>query len=518
MANYIVRPTSYLSGNGYATTNATSNADMASKLGDNSDLTTVVHTSTSATQYRFALGAPTIPSDEYVCRIGQSLRWKGGGDSGSGAAYIGVSVYRSTDPNPSGYSSVQSNGSLSFITTEVGQVIAPWTAAEVAALRLAWYDGRNTFDGAMPTVTTADLWATIYTIKKASVSVANQGSTQSYPVIATTTTATIDWESTSYDWQQWRKIRTEVQIESGGTGAGTGTLIASGYTETLFTATGSQTVNVTLGSAVPNGTYNIYARTIRFREDNTSGTDTTSAWTTAATLTQNITPPSTPTFSVTADQVNDRATISVTPVSSAGFTSPIIEVQRSSDGGTTWTAIRGSSIAGTFGSAATLYDYELPRGVLTAYRARITATYTGGLINSSAWTTPSSITITVADWNMKVPETPSLNVLDVQVIDKPTEELTEDLGVFRPLDRRYPIVVAGSLGGYDGDLLISTSTSTEWTNLKAILEAQKVIYLESAFGWAKYIRITSGARVTLLGSATSPRRQVAISYVEVAAP
>jgi hypothetical protein len=145
--------------------------------------------------------------------------------------------------------------------------------------------------------------------------------------------------------------------------------------------------------------------------------------------------------------------------------------------------------------------------------------YSVGYPTSSAFVNSSSATVTLnAEWAIKSPTTPALNVNAVEVVDTPTEELTEDLGVFRPLDRRYPVVVAGQLGGYDGTLCIYTTTSAEWTAIRGLLESQQVLYLESGFGWSKYIRLVSGARVEIMGTTNAPRRKIEVSYVEVSAP
>lgn len=656
MAQYIVRPSSAVSGFIGGGTSPSTTATVVTNLSDNSDATTVTKSGTSPTFWRFNLAAPTIPSDEYVCRVGSSARWSGGGYAGVGAVGFGLATFRIADANPSSYFSVTSTGTGTPTTTEAGYVSTAWSLADMSTLRLSWYDNRSS--SSQPSVLYYDLWSTIYTIKKATTAVSNQTSTTSYPTIAVTTTATIDWEASTSDIQNLRKVRTYVQIEFGGSGVGTGTIVAGAYTDTLFTVSGSQTVNVTLGTAIANGTYNIYSRAGRFREDGTITTETYGAWSTVATLTQSITPPSVPTLSASWDATNQRVVLTASG-SSFATGSQTWELQRSSDAGVTWTGVRGASalpasvgtaadpatplwvsgtntsvsndtgvyrtlspalkltplaagrvwanstgssilpvvgnasykasgyfkttsgtrnarlrfdwydatgfistvdgvdvaanstgwteatIVGTAPSNATYviivgtidattgatdyqylddvtfssvaYDYEATRTVTNQYRIRAVG-LVSGFYSVSAFSTVATVTPTYTTWNLKAPENSALNIVDIKVVDNPTDNLVEEMGIFRPLGSRYPVIVSGTLSGWDGDLQIVASTSAEWTSLKTILESQKVLLLESAFGWSKYIRIINGAKTVMLGSATSPRRQVSVSYVEVTAP
>lgn len=682
MAQYIVRPTTLIT-NGAGTTPSTG-ATVLTNLGDNSDLTTVSKSGTSPTFWRFGLGTPSVPSDEYVCRIGSSARWSGGGNAGFGAPQIGLATFRSADVNPSSYYYITTTGTGTATTTEAGYLSAAWSLSDLSTLRVSWYDGRAS--SSQPTITYYDLWATIYTIKKATVTVANQTSTISYPVIATTTTATIDWEASTSDIQNLRKVRTYVQVESGGSGVGTGTIVAGGYVDTYFTASGSQTINVPLATAIPNGTYNIYSRAGRFREDGSITTETYGAWSAVATLTQSVTPPQTPVLSAAWDPTLQRvkvlapanlitngnfeagvtgwtaganstlsqsATVAKFGTNSArlvatasgsnsmttptgvsgiavlpntsyafggwtyvagmrGFTATITwytsagalistsslssgplsasfwtfigvsgtspsnaayaslslsisgvapaeftyfdgvtfaanattselaalasyadaaayasgsqtwELQRSADGGVTWTGVRGASAGNSTAQSAypqtwTVYDYEANRTVANLYRIRANGSTAGGTLTSN-WSSSASVTPTYTTWNLKVPENAALNMVDVKITDKPSEQLVEEMGIFRPLGSRYPVIVSGTLGGWDGSMRVITATTAEWTALRSILESQKVLLLESPFGWARYVRIVNGAQTTMLGSSTAPRREVSVSYVEVAAP
>ena len=685
MPTYTLRPVSYTGGGAStAWAGVTSNTQMASFFGDNSDATFATRgpSDVGTTKPLFALGAPTVGAGEFVVRIGSNLRWRGGGSGNT----LGTLVYRLTDAVPSNLPAVFTDGRTIITTTEVGLTSVNWSIASLSTLRTAVEDTRST--GGIPTTTLYDVWAVVYTLSIPSVSVSNQTvTTTPRPNIAVSLTPNIGaWEALQPDVSNSKRVVTEVRIESGGTGVGTGTLVSYNWVDQYNAQIG--TVNVPTPYALSNGTYNIYARATRFRDNQTVDqatelTDQSSAWTSAATLTMNNPVPTAPTVNTILETTNKRVAIGVTPIATNAVYAPAtIEVERSINGGTTWSTVRTSpvtpsrqnlinnssfetnttgwtagsnttlarstavtaqagsaigaltaiaagnvvisSTSGTLGSivspnlvytvsawgritltasrtftveitwftsagasistnigtgvslspsvwtqgrvtatapsnaafaqvrltitglasagevayvdailleqastvgafvdfvsAVTVYDFEMPRGVALQYRARINA-YSIGLPTISAYTTNNTGTLALtSDWSIKSLTNPSLNLIDVQVVDKPTEELTEDLGVFRPLDRRYPVVVAGQLGGYDGELSLVTSTAGQWTALKAILESQQVLYLESPYGWSKYIRIISGAKAEILGTNTAPRRRISVSYVEVSAP
>lgn len=512
MSQYIVRPTSNVENNG-GTSPATV-ATVLSYLGDNSDTTYVQNSANRQVAWVFGLAAPTIASGEFVARAGASVRYKG---SAAGNYTIGAQVYRATDAKPSVpgyYPAVDSQ----FYTVQNAINNVAWSTADCSALRLVWNDNRNA--PSLPQLLTSEVFATLYTVAKASVTTSNVTEASSvFPTIPVTASATIDWEVDTFDWQNLRKVMVEVRIESGGTGAGTGTLVTQNSVSTYFTETGSKALSVLMPDPLANGTYKIYARTIRYREDGTSAADTTSAWTTASTLTMSAPLPVAPTLSLIADDSSDTVRISVTLVASTNYAGPYIYVERSDDGGVTWSTVRrATGIAGTFGTASIFYDYEAPRLTSVFYRAKVEATYSSAAINASLWSSPVSTYLAARTWNLKVPENSDLNAIGVNVVGRPTEQVQEDLGVFRPLGRKYPVVAAGTLSGWDGELTVICSTASEWESVKTLIDAQAILLLESVFGWSKYVRLISGAKGELYGTQTSPKRNISLAYVEVDKP
>lgn len=533
MATYTFRPNGGGSGSGgwWSGTGTTTGGTLTQMLGDNLD--TSYFTTTAGGSIWFVnqpFGAVTIPSDEFTARIAYDVRYSLTVSGSNAGNYFTCQVQRNGSDSTLIVPNTNYSQSLSASPITVTPVTTanyrPNSQISTPYWHLVYYAGTGS------TSRLYDLAVRYLTMKAATATpTATTMTTNTVATIPVTVAATIDWEASAAD-SNLRLATVEMRVESGGTGVGTGTLVslttASKNWSTSFSATGSNVVNVTLDTALPNGTYKVYTRAWRYREgqaptslDTTAYSDQVGAWSTAATLTMNNPLPNVPTVSgPNDDQVNDTQSLGITPVSTAGHTNPTIDVQRSNDGGTTWVAVRNATgVFGAFGITATFVDYECPRGsAVVKYRARVNTTYTGGLSMSSNWVQVSANQLNAVDWNLKCPELPALNMLDVQVIDKPGEELSEDLGVFRPMDRRYPIVVAGSLGGWDGTLTIMTASAAEWATVKALLECQKILYLESNFGWSKYIRLVSGAKAEIMGTATSPRRRIQVQYVETAAP
>lgn len=522
MTTYTVRPTALIdkdntiqgtsnSGGAWATA---SDANIVAYTNDSSDTTGIRSSGSGSRWFQVDLGAPTIASDEFVCRVAGFVRWSGG----KAGEYVGCNPYLLTEAVPGGTGAIATDGRVTPTTNEPGYIPKAWTIAEMNLLALTTF-----MDGDATAATRPVIWelgANVYTLKLATAAPhPTTMTTSTTPTIPVDVTATIDWEAGSYTWQNLRKVTVEVRVESGGTGVGTGTLMTTATKDQYFTATGTLTVSVPTSDSIANGTYNVYARTIRHREDETSpAADQYGPWSTAATLTMSMTPPTAPTLTVTADDTTDRIQLAITAPASGGYSSPYVTAERSDDNGVTWVSVRGATaVASSFGVSTFVYDYEAARGVTVQYRARVSA-YTSGVLNTSTTSSVATTSLTYDTWNLKCPQAPNLNMIGVTVVGNPSETITEDLGIFRPDGRRYPVVVAGTVSGWDGELSIVTSNSTEWAQLKAIIEAGAVLFLESAFGWSKYIRLSAGAKAELSGTATTPRRRITAQYVETSQP
>ena len=522
MATYVIRPTSLIAkdnalvgtNNAGSSFSTASNAQIASYLGDNSDITAVASSGTGSRWFQLALATPSIASDEFICRVSASVRWSGGATG----KFIGAGAYKRSGSVPGGVPAVATNGSITRVNTELGYTYSGWENTNGSNLAVAVaLDGGTS--GTRPILW--DTWSTIYTLKRATAAPQNlTWSTSTYAEVPVDVTATIAWEADTFQWQNLRRVTVEVRVESGGSSVGTGTLVATGTDDVLFDVTGTQTVDVAVDTPLPNGSYKVYARAIRHRENETSvAADQIGVWSSAATLTMTVNPPAAPTMTATVNAAQGRVELVVTPVASVGYVTPFYTVERSDDLGATWVQVRGlSAVSASFGTPSLRYDYEAPRAVQVRYRARVSA-YVSGVLNTSVPSAPVAVTVPIVEaWNLKCPQSPNLNMIGVTVVGNPNEEVNEDLGVFRPFGRRYPVTVSGTLTGWDGELNLITLNADEWTRLKALIESQLVLLVESPFGWRKYVRLSAGARVTMMGTASAPRRRVSVSYVETSEP
>ena len=96
----------------------------------------------------------------------------------------------------------------------------------------------------------------------------------------------------------------------------------------------------------------------------------------------------------------------------------------------------------------------------------------------------------------------------------PSEESQAESAVFVPLDRPFPVVVAGVVGGMRGSLSLTAKGADEIAALEALRDYSGVVLYEDAFGGARYIRVTS-LSWDRTGTACAPRRPAALSYAEV---
>lgn len=511
MSTFVIRPTSLTSRIG-STTPSTA-ATVVSYLSDNSDTTFVTHNEANGPlRCAFNLAAPTIPANEFAARLGWSIRYKG---DVNGLYTIGANVIRPNE-DPSGYPAIRPNSSAAFTTTQLAYKVTNWPNTDFSSLQYYWYSNRYTGTNA---VEHAELFATVYTLQKATATPQGKTETQSvFPTIAVDTAVVLGWESSTFDWQNLRKVTVELRVKQGGVSADDGTLISQTTATFNATATGTTTLQIQVPDALQNGTYKVYARALRYRESTEISSDQYGAWSSAATLTMNTPVPAAPTVTATADQAIDRVTINVTPVATTGYLNPFIYLQRSDDGGVSWVPVRNAfSIAGSFGAPTTFYDFEAPRGQSVEYRAYVEASKSG-FINQGLYSTHQAVVLTVDKWNLKAPLNLGIDAIGINVIGKPEESMQEDMGIFRPLNRKYPVVVSGTISSWDGTLTVQTRSNLEWQTLKAIVESQKVLYLESAFGWSKYVRLTNGAKAALAGTSSFPIRTVNLQYVEVSKP
>ncbi len=205
-----------------------------------------------------------------------------------------------------------------------------------------------------------------------------------------------------------------------------------------------------------------------------------------------------------------------------GYTSMTALVERSDDGGTTWTAVYGGPF--TIDAATETYqilDYEASRGSQTVggtpeYRAKAIAMNTAnGLTISSDYTTPVTVATTNdGQWWLKSLVNPALNVSRVRVKENVPYKIEEEVGVFYPLGTGPAVVVHGDLHGENGSLQIITRGPAERTALDLLVGRQDTLFLQDQQGYGKRIQWVGRARV-LEGTATPENSTYSLDYVQV---
>lgn len=177
----------------------------------------------------------------------------------------------------------------------------------------------------------------------------------------------------------------------------------------------------------------------------------------------------------------------------------------------------GYTFSAWTGAPGSTPSYAAPR-TPPMYRARVVALFNGEARNASAWSSIVPIGLAPEGWNLKAVEVPGLAFIEVPVIGEIIQEIEEDVGVFRPLDRRLPVVVAGELTGYDGSLEVRLTEQWQWETLKSLIEAQRVLLMQRPYGDQQYIRFVDKRSIGLWGTPTNPQRRVILKYVETGAP
>lgn len=295
------------------------------------------------------------------------------------------------------------------------------------------------------------------------------------------------------------------------------TPVSSGSARFTEAAAGARTpsVSAACGASLENGTYVVFARASR---DLMAGAGLTfSAWTKSAVWTVAVPAPNAPAVLAWPEDSAQRVGIQLTGTNASGYdaSTALAEVQRLTATG--WVDVRGiDAIPLALGSGQVVgYDYEAERAAVNTYRARISQVYlSDGLRKYSAWTQAAAAGPAAQGSNFKLLGDPAHNWLDAPVAQAPSEESQAESAVFVPLDRPFPVVVSGVVGGMRGSLSLTAKGADEIAALEALRDYCGVVLYEDAFGGAKYIRVTS-LSWDRTGTACAPRRPAALSYTEV---
>lgn len=313
-------------------------------------------------------------------------------------------------------------------------------------------------------------------------------------------TVTYTWADTENDPELWHEVKVFSAAQYGAAGFDPSTSTATWYPGREFSGFLARNVEEDL---VNGTTYRAYARAGQAYPRG----DHASAWAYSE-FTISLTPLTTPTLAVTpqpSSSQGPRVELAVSGVTAANTT--IIEY--SDDAGVTWTPHpRHKALTGA--TSYTVYDYELAAGTSRRYRARQVSS-----INTSAYTAASADqTLTFDAWWLKDIKDATKNV---EVGVQPPFDLSrrEDQGVFWPLGRATPVVVAGDLRSRVGALDLVFTSDSEWTKFEAIRATQRTLLLQFEHGGQMWLRLGEEVGESTLHRASGQVvRRASVNFVE----
>ena len=245
-----------------------------------------------------------------------------------------------------------------------------------------------------------------------------------------------------------------------------------------------------------------------------------------------LTPPGTPSCGTpTWDSANGKATERVTAGSlvGTGASSQTVALQRSTDGGSSWQAVRGAqAIAlGAAGTFADVLDYDVPRNVRAQYRAQATVLESGSQV-SSVWSA-SSASVSTARGSvcafLKSPSNPAVNMVVRTVGAEWDGTSAIDDALFEPRGRTTPIIHTISAKSWDFPIVLWFNNDSEWAAFKTLRQRYETYLLQLPYGdasgceqyWIR-MRDVDVAEFATPKMSTAQWRKATVKCREVAAP
>jgi hypothetical protein len=418
------------------------------------------------------------------------------------------------------------------IAPQIGQFLNPALNAEWSSVQ---YLPTLTFRDATSVTNRAYIYKAgvyIYTLKAATIAAPSAPSgtvtTTQHPTLTATASAIVE---------SWQLIADGTEFLTGGSvemsvyrydDVGTATSPPAGTSpvwsslvpfviDTYIDGTTPSTLAVSqqITDALANDTYVLYVRVSR---DHPSGQDSWSAYQSAQWV-QSVTGPNAPSVTLAPDDDSQSIGVFVTAASQSGYDSTTAQVDVQRLVGGLWREVRGMTGVGVTVDAATYLgdDLECDRDVDNVYRVRLTMLLTAdGTLGVSTWGPadaggPATQPI---GWNLKAVNLPASSWLEVGVLVEPPESSQMQATVLAPLDRVLPVVLRGVAAGASGSLDFIASGQDDLDALAALLVYGDLVYLETAFGDAKWLAITD-CSWKRQGTADAPRRTGTITYSEV---
>ena len=198
------------------------------------------------------------------------------------------------------------------------------------------------------------------------------------------------------------------------------------------------------------------------------------------------------------------------------------KVEKSEDGGNTWTTLRhGSALKADDTGVAYITDYEAVPGLTTSYRATATHVADPNATDYTVAGAPSNqlVANTVSNQNWWLASTSDDSLRYPMLVKTGYSETTKHpAGVFYPLGSSRPITLAGTPTGRDGSLTVTWTDLANFDNFLSLLNKGETLVLTNPVeSDRKYIFINQDVSITH-NAANSPYREISINYVEAAPP
>jgi hypothetical protein len=305
-------------------------------------------------------------------------------------------------------------------------------------------------------------------------------------------------------------VYTAAQVAAGGFVAGEAPFIwDSGLTQ------GS--ANSQVLPNLPNGSFVAYVQI-------TSSTGAQSVWT-PWDLTYSYTAPQTPTLTVSYDQTTQTTSVTVVGHDTGGLVgSTTTTVYRSSDGGSTWTAVSNiTSVAvPSVGQTVTATDYtpqaSQPEGTTSSIEYYAVISGPSG-ITSSRSTTESA----TAGW---AAGSTGWNFLDSTTYATHLQPWVKEFnqvqtirgGLHSVLGNPEPVFLQDVTSGRTFKLTLLTLAETDWVALKALLETGHTLYVTNIYGLVAFCQLAPDgySEDQAPGSVASTMRTITCTLVETA--
>lgn len=230
--------------------------------------------------------------------------------------------------------------------------------------------------------------------------------------------------------------------------------------------------------------------------------------------------PATPTIALSAQ--DDSACIRVELTGNAGdATTTGFELERSSDGGTTWVPVRNTLGLDEYlvGDEVVVLDYEAPNGLIVNYRARAVHDYGDGLYGFSDWEIDDAMWSS-SQWWLKHPNLPPLN-LPVTLRKNPSVQHAARQGVIYALGARLPLVVGEPRSAGRGIVVLDAPDLLALQALERLLDENATFLLHGPASDDepdRYVRIGEQDATRQVDKAFARGRDVTLPWIEVAMP